>query len=396
MPSSRIQGLIDRSVERFEYLFDCYPEVVVSMSGGKDSTVAMEVGAIAARRRGRRLAVHFYDEEVIPQHTEDYIRRIASRDPAEGINLTWYCVPIRDLNGWAAAEGHPYWYPWAPEARDVWARPMPSGPSVVTEHPHLPANPPEKRVGIPDSSKLIATKVGLGRFCIVLGLRASESPARQKSSRDWLSIESRASPAAIARPITDWSTPEVWQAIAECGWDWNRYYLAMWRVGLSHWKTDMRVGPLLGEQSSRVLPYIRMIDPALFAAICRRVPGGEALARYAKTAVMGRGRIKGEVTVAMIMRAVDRLPAEKQPRLRELIRVALSAAIRAGIEPPLAEIYKASIRGDTRGARSEIAIASDILMKARKKVRFRGGRLERREYEHEIGRLRDARKEKGE
>ena len=51
------------------------------------------------------------------------------------------------------------------------------------------------------------------------------------------------------------------------GWDWNRYYLSMWRAGMN--KTDMRVGPLLGEQSSTVLPYIRQIDPALFAAICR-------------------------------------------------------------------------------------------------------------------------------
>ena len=107
MPSSRIQGLIDRAVERFEYLFDVYPEVVVSdKSGGKDSTAVMEIGAIAARSVaavGSRC--HFYDEEVIPSHTEDYIRRIASRGEGEGIDFTWYCVPLRDLERMGGGRG---------------------------------------------------------------------------------------------------------------------------------------------------------------------------------------------------------------------------------------------------------------------------------------------------
>ena len=107
--------------------------------------------------------------------------------------------------------------------------------------------------------------------------------------------------------------------------------------------------------------------------------------------------MKGEVTVAMIMRAVDRLPAEKQPRLTEAHPGGALGGDPGG--------DRASSRGDLPGCDTgghawgtvgAIAIASGILMKARKKVRFRGGRLERREYEHEIGRLRDARKERGE
>ena len=47
------QNVWDAALDRIRWIYDEFPEVVVSFSGGKDSTVLMELTKIVAREKGR-------------------------------------------------------------------------------------------------------------------------------------------------------------------------------------------------------------------------------------------------------------------------------------------------------------------------------------------------------
>jgi NH3-dependent NAD+ synthetase len=47
------KNVFDEALDRIRYLFDEFPNIVVGMSGGKDSTVAFELAMRVTRERGR-------------------------------------------------------------------------------------------------------------------------------------------------------------------------------------------------------------------------------------------------------------------------------------------------------------------------------------------------------
>ena len=67
----------EAAIKRIEWLFDEFPNVVVSVSGGKDSTVIFYLTLEVARRRNRLpLNVLFVDQEGEWESTIDNVREI--------------------------------------------------------------------------------------------------------------------------------------------------------------------------------------------------------------------------------------------------------------------------------------------------------------------------------
>ncbi|HDW7644699.1 TPA: phosphoadenosine phosphosulfate reductase, partial [Escherichia coli] len=55
------ENVLSAAVHRIEWLFDTFPSVCLSFSGGKDSTVLFHLVADVARRKKRRFSVLFID-----------------------------------------------------------------------------------------------------------------------------------------------------------------------------------------------------------------------------------------------------------------------------------------------------------------------------------------------
>ena len=197
------KNVFEASLERMNYLYDCYDDIIVSFSGGKDSTACLQLALIVAEERGKLpLNVHFYDEEAIPWECIDYVKRVAD-DPR--INMTWFCLPVQHRN--AASNDATYWYCWDPEFKDKWVRPLPEEYNPILTHPKF-------KKGM--SFQEFADEYVVGNVALVMGIRTEESIRRYqviaKKAND--AFISRGKFCTKAYPIYDWSSIDVWKKIS--------------------------------------------------------------------------------------------------------------------------------------------------------------------------------------
>ncbi len=284
------ESVWDLALERTRYVYDNADHVAVSFSGGKDSAATMHVALEVAQERGALpLHVVFFDEEAIPPETVDYVRRVSQRDD---VQLDWMCLPVRHRN--ACSESSPNWYPWAPEARELWCRELP--PEAITEADGFPAEP-DARPTIPEFAARLFPPDRYGATVQLLGLRATESLQRQNAVRkrrgDNFIIPDYHGwgfgNVSVAYPIYDWGTDDVWRAPARYGWDYNRAYDVMEMMGLT--PHQQRCAPPFGEEPIKKLWTFQHGWPELWDKMSRRVPGAASAARYAGTELYGYGSI---------------------------------------------------------------------------------------------------------
>lgn len=289
------------AVQRARRLFEEFDHVAVMFSGGKDSTATLHAVLAAAHEKPEErlpLRVIFFDEEVIPLETEGYVRRLSKRDD---IDLEWYCIPVLHFNACSREEG--FWYPWAPEMKDKWVRPMP--PEALTDIPekYMPGgwagvNDVTKRM---HHSNLVAELFNPalhGEAVQALGIRAAESLRRHQAvtrrERDnWIirNIDGDLNGAVWkAYPIYDWGNDDVWTAPKRFGWDYNHGYDALEMCGVP--VSQQRMGPPFGAESMKSLKDWAAAYPDVWKKVVEsdRVPGAATASRYAGTELYSAGK----------------------------------------------------------------------------------------------------------
>ena len=366
-----IADRIATAVERFHTLFDLYDHVVVSISGGKDSTCIMETGAIAAREAGRVLDVEFWDEEVIYPETAAYIRRLVDAERSE-LRIRWYCTPIKESNAWDPSK--PHWYPWAPEAEALWVRPMPAEGIQDGKRGYRPLSAGQ-RLSLQDKLHFVGRAHLPETYCEVIGRRIQESPARRTiaAKLGWLqpAVAKARRFSAIASPIIEWHLADVWSAIRDMNWDWNRAYYRMYQAGLHPGKS--RVGPWFGEEPSVDLHLKRKLAPEIWARACLRIPGVADLSRYAGSALMGRGQSRkgGVVTKEAIREAVRRLPPSRRRDTLKSIRTLIKHHLFHRMPIDSDSILRLALRGDSKANRHQLQFGLKVMVDAKAEGHWR-------------------------
>lgn len=260
------------SLERLTALMEDGHRLVVSFSAGKDSGVTLELAIIAARMTGRLpVDVIMRDEEVMVPGTFEYAERTAQRPE---VNFHWVSARQPIINVFNRRE--PYWWAFDPLLQPAqWVREPPSWIEWI-EDKNIDSMTTPARFPPPPGRDLMA----------VLGLRVQESRGRMYGIFSSGGHVTKANQHGVrnVRPIYDWLDTDIWRAIREYGFDYNRAYDTMFRMGMK--AAQLRVGPpTLNQHSARSLAVEARAWPRWFDRVCERLPGVRAVVLFGDRAV---------------------------------------------------------------------------------------------------------------
>ena len=249
----RKQNVYEAALDRIRWLFDEFDNIIVNVSGGKDSTVLYELALIVAREKDRLpLKVLWLDQEAEWQGTVDTVERIMTNPEVDPL---WFQIPFRLFNATSATDK---WLDcWDPAKEAEWMRPH--HPLARTENPYGT----DRFVDLFD--EFIQAEFPGQPACNLAGVRASESPSRSVGLTNtatwkwatWGRQSRKYKQQPTMYPLYDWADSDIWKAIHDNGWHYNPVYDAMYAHGLS--PRLMRVSNVHHETAVQSLFYLQAV-----------------------------------------------------------------------------------------------------------------------------------------
>ena len=265
--------------ERIAKVFDDFPKIYVSFSGGKDSGVMLHLVMSEAIRRNRKVGVLFVDLEAQYKMTIEYVRSQFEKYK-DYIDPYWVSLPIHLRN--AVSQFEPQWVCWDADREGDWVR-RPDEMSI-TEASYFPffRTAMEFEEFVPAFGQWYAD----GKLCACfVGIRADESlnrfrtVARKKSTFEQLQWTTWCGGHLYnAYPIYDWRTEDIWIYNGKFKAEYNRLYDRMHQAGLTIHQA--RICQPYGDDQRKGLWLYHIIEPETWGRVVARVNGANQGALY--------------------------------------------------------------------------------------------------------------------
>lgn len=267
--------------QRISWTFDKFEKIIVSFSGGKDSTVMLHLVMAEAIKRGRKVAIMFIDLEGQYQVTIEHVE-LCYEIYREHCDPFWISLPIHLRNAVSVYETH--WICWDEEKKKSWVR-----------------NPPEMAITKGDYFPFFRAGMEFEEFDVefaewysagdpvasFVGIRSDESLNRYRTiaSSKKQHIDDKLWTTLIREnvyniyPIYDWRTADIWIYQGKNpNLPSNGLYDLMHKAGLTiH---QMRICQPYGDDQRRGLWLFHLIEPETWALIVARVNGANSGALY--------------------------------------------------------------------------------------------------------------------
>ena len=267
-------NVLNRARERIAYVFDEFENIIVSVSGGKDSTALAHLALIEANKRGRKIGMFFLDEEVVYDSTIEQVEYLMSLYPDNTTRL-WLQLEFRLTNASSLAESQMIC--WEAGKHKLWMR------QKRADAIKFPPWDREKQT-IRDKNKGFGFYDALENFqnsrestAFLVGLRATESPNRWRAMvknpgyKDvfWCTRGRRGN--AYFYPLYDWNFHDIWKYIYDENLRYSKIYDYMHKKGFG--LNEIRVSSLIHEKSFKALVELPEFEPKTYDRLLKRVKG---------------------------------------------------------------------------------------------------------------------------
>ncbi|MCI8337922.1 MAG: DUF3440 domain-containing protein [Lachnospiraceae bacterium] len=307
------ENVYEAAVKRYETVFKEFDNYYVSVSGGKDSSIMLQLMAQEARRQGKKFSVLYIDLEAQYRATIEHIDELI--DDAKDVVDDWYWValPLSLRNAVSAIQ--PKWICWDKKDKDKWVRECPTkrkDVALITEDT-LPEEwdwffrGMEFEEFILHFAKWFNERHG-GKTAVGVGIRSDESLNRfrtiissvKETYKDYQWTTRAHCKSSVLDcwnffPLYDWRTEDDWIAVAKLDLKFNQIYELMYKNGLSiH---EQRLCQPYGDDQRKGLDQFRALEPETWEKVLNRVEGVNFGNIYCRTSLLGN--IKSEKPAGM-------------------------------------------------------------------------------------------------
>lgn len=272
------KNVVEAAKERLIHIFDTFDTVVFMFSGGKDSSVVINLAREVCIEQGepdKKITVVFIDEEFIPDCVVEHVAGYRSKP---WLDLKWLCLPMHDMiNVCGTAKDSIIWDPNREHLRpmpDYAIRLAPGDNRLCmwpSQDPHPNSIPTDLLV-----DEILGVK---GRTAHVVGVRADESLSRWRSVVNKLSenyiCASGHGHMKIAKPVYDWHENDILKWLFEHGVPYGEAYEAQHLM-----QRNLRVSPLMHAEASRSFCDAAAMYPETYNRILAIFPEMAMQARY--------------------------------------------------------------------------------------------------------------------
>lgn len=306
----------DATQERIAWIFENFPRIYISFSGGKDSGVMLNLFVDYMRKHQitRKIGVMILDNEANYEYSLKFMHSILQKN-LDLLDVYWCCLPI--TLPCTVSAYHFEWQCWGERDKEKWIRPLPTEPYIV----HLKNCPFDffrEDMSYQEFWDSFGNWYGQGeRTACLIGIRTVESLNRYRAIMNtrkgtWggkMWTKQNTETVYNVYPIYDWRTEDIWTANAKFDWEYNQLYDIFYKAGVPVHK--MRVAsPFMSESKSSLALY-RVIDGHTWAKLCARVQGANFIATYGKQ--LGYKSFKlppGHTWKSFVKFLLDTLPKE--------------------------------------------------------------------------------------
>lgn len=271
--------VLNAAQQRISKVFDDFPRIYLSFSGGKDSAVMMHLVMDEAIRRNRKVGVLFVDLEAQYKLTIDHVSEMLELYK-DHIETYWCALPLHMRN--AVSQYEPQWVCWQPGRKNDWVREPPD--IAITNESYFPFF--RRAMEFEEFVPAFGHWYAKSRLCACfVGIRSDESLnryrtiARKKSTFEGTQWTTWCGDYLYnAYPIYDWKTADIWTYNGKFNKLYNKLYDRFHMAGLSI--SQARICQPYGDDQRKGLWLFHLIEPETWARIVARVNGANQGALY--------------------------------------------------------------------------------------------------------------------
>ena len=299
MPKKYLEkNVLEATMERLEIIFNEFENIYFSVSGGKDSSVMVQLANMVAKKMNRKFDVLYIDFEAQYKRTIEHINDLKTLSQIR--DFYHIALPMALRN--AVSILQPKWICWEEENKDLWVRDLPKDSINIHNCPFEWFRKGEEFeefiIQFSDwYQKKYNTKVACG-----VGIRTDESMNRFRTialqdkkimykDYNWttkLKMGERYINVYNFYPIYDWRVEDIWGAVSKLDLKFNYIYELMYKNGMSIY--EQRLCQPYGDDQRNGLNQFKALEYDTWSKVLNRVNGVNFGNIYCKTTALGNIR----------------------------------------------------------------------------------------------------------